>query len=416
MTDSQTQLYNLSAINGLNELINNQNLNKSNILKLNKIECKINNAQYKVIRYDKNILSDDSISTYGLCRSLILNSDNQIICFSPPKSYKPDHFISLYNANDKFIQAEEFVEGTMINVFFNKSVGITGTWEISTRNTVGATSVFYKSKLLNTYTFRDMFIDACKNVNLDINKLDKNLSYSFVLQHPMNRIVVPFSNPCLYLVGVYKINNEIDNITVNFFDVSDFVPIFKELGFNVKFPEIYKFSSYSELIDKYASMNTPYQILGVVIYNKKTGERTKIRNPVYEQVRQLRGNHPKLQYQYLCLRKEGNVKNYLKYYPEHKNDFLVFRDQVHLFTDTLFKNYIGCYIKKEKKLINYSEQFRTHMFKLHEIYITKLREKKLFITNTIVKKYVNELQPALLMYCINYNMRQNYIDTIKVKQ
>ena len=47
-------------------------------------------------------------------------------------------------------------------------------------------------------------------------------------------------------------------------------------------------------------MNTNYNTLGFVLINKVTGERAKIRNPVYEQVRQLRGNQPKLQFQYLC--------------------------------------------------------------------------------------------------------------------
>ena len=73
----------------------------------------------------------------------------------------------------------------------------------------------------------------------------------------------------------------------------------------IKFPLVYEEKTYSELIDKYASMNTDYNTLGLVLINKVTGERAKIRNPVYEQVRQLRGNQPKLQFQYLSLRKEG---------------------------------------------------------------------------------------------------------------
>ena len=153
-------------------------------------------------------------------------------------------------------------------------------------------------------------------------------------------------------------------------------------------------------------------IAPVVIHNMNTGERTKIRNPVYEQVRNLRGNQPKLQYQYLSLRKEGKVKDFLKFYPENKSDFSTYRDQVHLFTNTLYTNYVSCYIKKEKPLLEFSEQFRTHMFNLHQIYMNNFREKKQFITNTVVQKYVNELHPSLLMYCLNYQMRKRNVDTI----
>jgi hypothetical protein len=178
------------------------------------------------------------------------------------------------------------------------------------------------------------------------------------------------------------------------------------------FPEIYKYEKYSDLIDKYASMNTPYHIVGVVIFNKLTGERTKIRNPVYEQVRNLRGNQPKIQYQYLCLRKEGKVGDFLKFYPENKKEFSSFRDQIHLFTETLYSNYVSCYIKKEKPLKEFSEQYRTHMFNIHKMYLDDLREKKLFVTNSVVIKYVNEMHPSLLMYCLNFQMRKRNVDTI----
>lgn len=408
-----THTFDLSSLPGFLTLLNNANISAiPNILKLNKIESRSNNAKYNVIRYDKNFLCEDLIQSYGLCRSVIINSANQVVGFAPPKSIPADSFIRKYpdaELSDSIV-AEEFVEGTMINVFFDPSIGLTGGWEISTRNTVGATSSFYKSP--HAKTFRQMFTEAATENNLDINRLEPDMCYSFVLQHPENRIVVPFSKPQLYLVGVYKISNNPNEIIVSHYDSSEYKHFFSELGTSVKFPESYDFDSYKELVDKYGSMNTSYDIVGVVIHNKLTGERTKIRNPVYEQVRNLRGNQPKLQYQYLCLRKEGRVKDFLKYYPENKHDFSAFRDQVHLFTNTLFSNYISCYIKKEKPLIEFSQQYRTHMFTIHQLYMNELREKKLFVTNTIVQKYVNELHPSLLMYCLNYQMRKRNVDTV----
>ena len=407
--------YNLSEIPGFNDLLKpnyvySPNILNSNILKINKTECRTNNSSYSVIRYDKNFLSSDLISSFGICRSIILNSANKIVSFAPPKSHKAENFIKNYNENENGIQAEEFVEGTMINVFFDPTIGVAGSWEISTRNTVGATSAFFKSP--NSKTFREMFMEAAVECKLDINKLETELCYSFVVQHPENRIVVPFSKPQLYLVGVYKINNMPNNVTIDFFDVHKYQDFFSELGTSIKFPEIYDFNKYSELIEKYGSMNTSYDIVGVVIHNKNTGERTKIRNPVYEQVRNLRGNQPKLQYQYLSLRKEGKVKDFLQFYPENKKDFSVFRDQVHLFTNTLYSNYVSCYIKKEKPLIEFSEQYRTHMFNIHQMYMNELRENKKFITNTFVQKYVNGIHPSLLMYCLNFQMRKRNVDTI----
>jgi len=380
------------------------------ILKLNKITCRgTNNAVYHVIRYDKDMLSSDLVPTYGLCRSIIINSENRIVGYAPPKSMAADSFMkeNSLDTSKSYIVAEEFIEGTMINVFFDNNIGLTGGWEISTRNTVGATSTFYKSR--GAKTFRTMFMEAAAACNLDINTLDVRYSYSFVLQHPSNRIVVPFNKPHLYLVAVYYPNDT----TIYNYTARRFKEHFENtLKTTVKFPEIIQFEKYHELVEKYASMNTPYNILGVVIHNMYTGERTKIRNPVYEQVRLLRGNQPKLQYQYLSLRKDGKVKDFLKFYPENKKDFSEFREQVHLFTNTLFSNYVSCYIKKEKQLKDFSHQFRTHMYNIHQNYMNNLREKKLFVTNNIVQKYVNELHPTLLMYCLNYNMRKRKVDTI----
>jgi len=401
----------LSDINGFSTFIKSVNNDSLNILKLNKVECRTSNGTpYKVVRYDKNFLSYDLIKTFGLCRSVIINNNNKVVGFAPPKSIRCEDFIKNYSENTNGISAEEFVEGTMINVFWDDSIGLTGGWEIATRNTVGATSSFYKSA--KAKSFRAMFLEAAKDNNLILETLDKQICYSFVLQHPENRIVVPFKKAELYLVAAYSIKNEDDKITVNVHNSHDFVNEFNILGTTVKFPEIYQFSKYSELIEKYASMNTSYDIVGVILHNHTTGERTKIRNPVYEQVRNLRGNQPKLQYQYLSLRNEGRVSDFLKFYPENKKEFSEYRDQVHLFTNTLFTNYVSCYIKKEKPLIEFSEQYRTHMFNLHQQYLHELREKKLFVTNTVVIKYVNQMHPSLLMYCLNYQMRKRHVDTI----
>jgi hypothetical protein len=409
MSNTIIKPFNLSEIPDFNNLVNGT-ITESKILKLQQIECRTSNKQkYSVIRYLKDFLCLDMIPTYGLCRSVILNSTNSVVGFAPPKSIPSDTFIKNHPDKTEHLAAQEFIEGTMINVFWDSSVGLAGGWEISTRNTVGATSCFFKGT--HGKTFRDMFLEATQEINLSLESLNKEICYSFVLQHPDNRIVVPFKKPDLYLVALYHIKIVDGNTMVMSYPMSDF-KTFDWGPAAIKFPEIYEWNTYTELIEKYASMNTSYSTLGVVVYNNLTGERMKIRNPVYEQVRNLRGNQPKLQYQYLSLRKEGKVADFLKFYPENKKEFSAFRDQVHLFTSTLFANYASCYIKKEKPLKEFSEQYRTHMYNIHKIYMDEMREKKLFITNTTVINYVNNLHPSLLMYCLNFQMRKRNVDTI----
>lgn len=402
--------YHLSNIPGLTKFVNTGELdeNYKKYYSVHEYSTKAN-EKYSIVRYCKDLLTTDLVNTYGLLRSIIL-SGRRIVSFAPQKSLSAELFMTKYIKKDSSIVAEEFVEGTMINVFFDPTYGVSGCWQISTRNTVGAEVSFYK---FSKKTFNQMFMEACVSNNFNVQTLNPGFCYSFVLQHPNNRIVVPFKKPQLYLVAVYEIVQTSDFIVVNEKDLSEVRVNGLWEQTSVRFPERYEFNSYKELIDKFGSPNTPYDIMGIVIKNTITGERSKIRNPIYEEVRQLRGNQPKLQFQYLCLRHSGKIREFLKYYPETKDDMSKFRDQVHMFTNTLYKNYISCYVNKEKPLKEYSEQYRTHMFKIHQKYMNDLKPNNLFVTNTVVINYVNELQPSLLMYCLNYNMRKRFVDTIK---
>lgn len=441
--------YNLSAISGFKNLIKTGEITPDveKYYTLNHYSTKAN-EKYRIITYNKEFLRPDLINSYGLLRSVIL-SGPKVVSFAPPKSLSGEHFMLKYPTKTKSIVAESFIEGTMINVFYDITHYETNDcWRIATRNTVGGDVSFYKG---SNMTFNQMFSEACISNNIDIKLtrlLNPNFCYSFVLQHPANRIVVPFKKPQLYLVAVYEIiqtgrnleklinNSEcksLEDLVIKFAsgntpfgvmgtdvtiveqNLSDVISRGLWNSTGVKFPEKYEFNTYTELIDKFASGNTPYDVMGIIVRNTETGERTKFRNPIYEEVRHLRGNQPKLQYQYLSLRHSGKLPEFLKYYPETKAEMSKFREQVHMFTENLHKNYISCYVKKEKALREYSCQYRTHMFKLHEHFTTNLRQNGLYVTNTEVIKYVNGLHPSLLMYCLNFNMRKRNVDTIKIE-
>jgi len=383
------------------------------------------NSQYTILRYNKNILNYDLVDTYGLLRSVILDKNDHIVSFSPPKSVATDFFIKKYQSfNEPYLVAEEFIEGTMINLFWDETIGLSGDWEIATRNNVGGNISFYQSCYtkngVKNKTFRQMFLEAMNECQLTFDHLTKGYTYSFVLQHPENRIVVPFKNPNLYLIAIYycvddrkktylnKIH-ENPNIFVYPIDMKSFYENSPIKNTFVQFPKSYQENSYSALIKKYASMNTPYDIMGIVIYNQLTKERCKICNPVYEQVRQLKGNHPKLQYLYLSLRHSGKINEYLTFYPEHKKEFSIFRDDVHLFTKTLYDNYVECFINKKIDISKYSNQYQSHMIELHKRFINELREKKLRIDYNYVIEYINQLPPAKLMFSINYHLRKRNV-------
>jgi hypothetical protein len=152
--------YNITSVPELNKMIYSDEGNQD-INILNKRECTTsNNQKYSVIRYNKHMLNNNIIPTYGLCRSIIINQNKKIVSFAPPKSILSDDFITKYPVLDDSFIIQEFVEGTMINVFWDSSSGLNGNWEISTRNSVGAETSFYQYP--GSKTFRVMFLEALK--------------------------------------------------------------------------------------------------------------------------------------------------------------------------------------------------------------------------------------------------------------
>ena len=351
------------------------------------------------VQYIKHNLCQPTYKTHGLFRS-VLTDGKKIHVYSPPKSLP---FAMMKDENYDDYELEELVEGTMINLFWNNYLN---DWELATKGSIGGRYSFYQD---TKKTFRTMFLEALNYQHMELENLNKDLCYSFIVQHPENRIVIPFKNPRIVLAAVYKIEGTkitvLDKRTCN-------VP-------NVILPKTlsqytdYKGQNWDDLQSYFNQMNLDYRVVGVNIYNPKTGFRSKLRNPTYEHVRRLKGNSPKIQFQYYSLRQVGKVHEFLQYYNEFRPKFTQLRNDLHKWTDQLWKNYVSCYVKKEKPLLEFPKKFRAHMFNLHQIYLNDLRELGHYISRQIVIKYVNALEPAKLMYAVNYDLRCHEIDEKK---
>jgi hypothetical protein len=376
----------------LNNYFDFEKINNDEYIKLQNLSV-IRKNDYAILKYNNKQFLSGGLENF---RSVILYK-GRIVSFAPPKS------VSLINMQKyptiKNMTMEEYVEGTMMNVFYN------GTdWEMATRSVIGGYGKFYNTTSIKN--FRTMFMEAMNTSTLEFDNLNKLYCYSFVFQHPDNRIVVKTTTPKLYLCAVYKIEGTIVE-EINFRSDGTLCSI-------VNVPKIYsnkfrpKFESWSDVTDKFANKETTsYDIMGVVI--KHGGMRTKIRNPNYEFVRQLRGNQPKLQFQYYNLRRMGKVRDFLKFYPEYKREFSSFRTQIHTYTKNLHQYYLQCYVKKEKPLKEFPYEYRSHMYALHQIYLNELRIDKKFISLSKVIYYINNLASAQLMFTINYKLRRQYV-------
>lgn len=370
--------YDLSSIN--------KNLEEKNIISKDWI---FNNKKYKILKYDKSKINPHTFNSISQFRSVIISND-KILSFSPEKSRNSSYFLSFYDEKD--CVAEEFVEGTMINLFYDDEIE---KWEIATKTSVGGNIRFFKDQK----NFNTLFNEVCKYLDLDINNFCKEYCYSFVMQHPDNRFVIPITEMSLYLIAIYKIDNENKKV----YEISKIEYQNLNLPECLRYPYGHYFDTYDNLLINYANLNTSTVIMGIIVRHNN-GDRTKFRNPNYEHVKKLRGNNNKLQFQYLTLHKENKVNEYLQYFPENRKLFNDYKNNLFIFTRTLLNFYIECYVKKFYQLKDCPYQYRNHMYSLHQIYLTIRLENKIINLQEVIK-YIKSLDPARLMFSLNYHLR-----------
>jgi hypothetical protein len=392
---------------------------------------------YKLVKYNKTHLASDNVATLGLWRSVVIRN-GRIVSFAPPKAMSLTAFTREFSASA--VELEEFVEGTMINVFWDGD-----DWQIASRSLIGANGFYYKG----SPTFRRMFLEAMTyaGCELEFSMLDRRLIYSFVVCHPGNRIVVPIKTPHLYLVEVF---HSMPDGRIGSLDIQHpgNKPVLDAVLSRVLVPRRYALPSpdttgvvsssqqgvdtgdvalteetisspvdvvvpdeYGDIRRVFASNTTPFHQLGVIMRAGVSGQRTKMRNPVYEFVRALRGNSPKLMYQYLHLRRNGKVGAFLRFYPEYLTEFNQFRTAVHEFTRQLHDFYIMVHVKKLLDLKDVDGEYKAHVYALHKLYLDSLKVDKRVITMTETINYVNEIDPARLMYALNYKKRVKHSST-----
>ena len=361
-----------------------------------------------LIKYDKTKLNSDNIDTLGLFRSVITDGEN-IISFAPPKSTNYNSFI--VNNDFKDCNITEFIDGTMIHVFYNtRNVNKNGNfepkWELATRSNIGANCKF---NLNANKSFREMFYDACVPMNEKFSDFFKNLNkdycYSFVLQHPENRIVHKIDEACLYLTNVYKFENNNIHI-INYNDNPDAYLISEHIKRPRNIEELYPEISNWEYINLLCSgEQTSFELQGFIIVNNNN-ERTKIRNLEYEKIKRIRGNSPKLQYQFLELYKKNKVSEYLNYFPEHREQFMTFKRNFYKWSEKFYNFYIDCFIEKNMSLSNCQYEFKPLLYFLHKHYIEELRPKNKKVNFTFLKEYIKHIPTEKIMFSMNYKYRE----------
>lgn len=399
-----------------------------------------NSVTYKVMNYEYDKTTDEN----AIYRSVVLtvpvwgeqseewgeHSEGicRLLAFSPPNSVDFAVFRNKYPEITADMYVNEVIEGTMINLFFDDRVG---QWQIATRSSVGGDYWYYRNQypgdIYTMYqpTFRQMFLDAVKCTTIhefgESMKFLRNRSYCFVLQHPANHIVQNHYLSSIYLVAVY----ELRGLTAIHVPLSEYI---QTVIYPVQIPRSIPVIgnqtqlSYTTLMEKILDESNQYSMnesMGYMILNTTTGERTMMANPKYEDLKELRGNHPNLQYQYLVLKKSGKVMRFLAEFPQYRNLFFRFYQQYSAFVTNVHNAYVSYYVKKSGEKI--PKSIFIHVYKIHheiflrsnvndskcnvdELSTDSVTEKpsKMIVKRKVVDDYIANLEPSSLLYYLTH--------------
>jgi hypothetical protein len=373
-------------------------------------------VDYVVLNYDPQYMCiDEPIETRQFRSVILSHPEEELLSFSPPKSITKSQFYERYpNILPEDLQITETMEGIMIHLFYDKRISA---WQIATKSAVGGQYFLFdkttelKHKDTSVY---HMFLDALElardsshdTLSIKLESFPRFYSYSFVLQHPENRIVLSIKTPALYLVAVY----DIMPVSMSLLSIPQFVYqrflCFSDVS-AIRFPELYDCNRYFylDLEQQCESIQNTSRTVGLTYTHLPSGTRCNIRNPVYVDVYRVRYLATDIQYQYLCLRHIGRVSNFLSFFPEYKGDFYRFYEQTTAFLDNIHASYMSFYVLKEG--IPVSLKYWTYVRRLHkELYIPSLSSgREIRITRPVVYEFMKQFSPEDWLYALNYEQR-----------
>lgn len=369
-------------------------------------------SDYYVLNYDKlgMCFNDEKNGAY---RSVVFsNPENRLLAFSPVMSIPTFVFTEKYPCIDSDILIQEYVEGVMINLFYDYRVS---KWVIATKGAIGGKYGYGKDtgRLYKHNTFYEMFMDALHaNKSESLNNIamfeffPKSVSYTFILQHPKNIISVQVNKPRLVLVSVYLINsekNQAEFIPTAYYEKW---PEFKNLTGIIEFPKQYEFQDYKEAIKE----NTESDLAGYMITNIRTGERCRIKSYKYDILKRMTHVAAETHYQYFCIRHIGKLKEYIKAFPQHKKTFYLIEEEYDNMITKIHDLYCDVYIYKTKDPDTLEISDYTHIYKLHHnVYLPSIHGKVVGglrkVYKKTVRKYFDSLEPRELLYIMSEDKR-----------
>lgn len=370
-----------------------------------------------IIKYEKGVSKFD-IPYVKWFRSVVWNiKTNTPISIAPPKSSNSElPYVTLNDALRAGIVCEEFLDGFMINCF---KVINDDTNYYSTRSKLGATGNYYSSK-----TFKELFNESFaysrigKSIEIndritndfvsydivspvyDLNEVAR--FYSYLVQHPEHRVVTPIDE------NGYKVYDILSGIVYNDGSVKIMDGVFSKPS-SLPLTEIPKIclktesnseksesesnSEKSESVQEFIQSlisEKDWKFQGIV-FKDSNGNRWKFRSDKYMAVKSLRGNTNYPSQRFAQLFEQNLIKQYLEYYPEEATILTICNMYLITIIIHIHELYCKVHITKSVGIDDVNKIYHPHLYTLHGIYLSKLRNESKKVTLNDVYDYIHKL-------------------------
>lgn len=324
-----------------------------------KQECESPPYNFKVSEKDNIFmvcLSDNSDLTQNLCRKMsgiiLEKGTNKILHYSLEKAYegiRENEYRDTYLGElPENYEIEISTEGSLIKTFYYND-----TWHIATSKNIDATF----SRWGSDKSFKEIFMETLAYENLNLEDLDKNFCYSWVIQHPENKIAGDISVP--FCIMINKVNLETLEVT----RTTETYKVDKKLE-----------DVLEEIQDIRCSNN-------YIVY-LENGKRIKLESVYRKKIKNLLGNHSSMKYSFLHCLKNGNEMEIIETFPNEGILFNQILDKIHITTIEIHKAYMEIYVLKNKEF-EYSYKYKKTLKQLHWQYrqdFNKITKQKVYDT------------------------------------
>lgn len=250
-------------------------------------------------------------------------------CMLEGNTYNCDNFEELDYT------VEHYTEGSLIRVYWYNNM-----WNVGSSRKINAAFSHWGNEM----SLKELFYEAMRIENIDLNILDKNYCYSYILQHPKLKICMDSSN--IFCMMINKVNLE----------------TFEE----TRTTENYKIEkSITDLVLGADRIDKNYFVF------LENGIRIKMISDEYKEVQKLLGNHPSIKWAYLESIQNGTDNLLRQHFRSSSDIFDMVDKRIHDNAGMIHLAYMTKYVKKEN--VDVYHKHERSLVQLHAIY-RKYRE------------------------------------------